>query len=122
VPTRRNRSRTTGILSRGQNFDQWPSWGQLTCVEADLHAEVIYRCRNNHAEYALMLLDRGTLDSAALTSVESNDVLIVPGAFDEVVKVLDEGPPPEMRGCGQRPDSVAGLDTGHARWDSHPAP
>ncbi|UNN05002.1 hypothetical protein [Rhodococcus opacus] len=37
-----------------------------------------------------MLLDRGTLDSAALTSVESNDVLIVPGAFDEVVEVLDE--------------------------------
>lgn len=51
---------------------------------------MIYRCRNNPTELVLMLLDRGTLDSIALTIVESYDVLTVPGTFDEVVKVLDE--------------------------------
>ena len=37
-----------------------------------------------------MLLDRGALDSAALTIAESHDVLTDPGTFAEVVKVLDE--------------------------------
>ena len=51
---------------------------------------MIYRCRENPAEPALMLPGRGTLDSAALTIAESSDVLTDPGTFDEVVKVLDE--------------------------------
>lgn len=51
---------------------------------------MIYRCRNNPAELALMLLDRGLLDSTALTIAESNDVLTDPGTSDEVIKVLDE--------------------------------
>ena len=51
---------------------------------------VIYRCRNNPAELALMLLDRGALDSAALPIAESHDVLTAPGTCDEVVKVPGE--------------------------------
>ena len=37
-----------------------------------------------------MLLDRGALDSAALTIAESHDVLTDPGTCDEVVKVPGE--------------------------------
>ncbi|PBC35374.1 hypothetical protein CJ179_48115 [Rhodococcus sp. ACS1] len=37
-----------------------------------------------------MPMDPRSLDSAALTIAESNDVLTAPGAFYEVVKVLDE--------------------------------
>ncbi|RZL71134.1 MAG: RES domain-containing protein [Rhodococcus sp. (in: high G+C Gram-positive bacteria)] len=46
------------------------TWSRTTCHQilgADPHTDgVIYRCRNNPAELALMLLDRGALDSAAL--------------------------------------------------------
>ncbi|MFC0452272.1 RES family NAD+ phosphorylase [Rhodococcus jostii] len=70
------------------------TWSRTTCHQilgADPSVDgVIYRCRNNPAELALMLLDRGALDSAALPIAESNDVLTDPGTCDEVVKVLDE--------------------------------
>ena len=50
-----------------------------------------YHCRCNPAELALMLLNRGTLDSTALTIAESHDVLTDPDTtFDEVGEVLDE--------------------------------
>lgn len=51
---------------------------------------VIYRCRNNLAEQALMLLDRGGLDPSALRIVSSHDVLTDPVTFDQVIKVLDD--------------------------------
>ncbi|GCE41821.1 hypothetical protein Rhow_005480 [Rhodococcus wratislaviensis] len=70
------------------------AWSRTTChqiLDTDPNTDgVIYRCRNNPAELALMLLDRGLLDSTALTIAESNDVLTDPGTSDEVIKVLDE--------------------------------
>ncbi|WP_244373118.1 RES domain-containing protein [Rhodococcus sp. ZPP] len=70
------------------------TWSRTTChqiLDGDPHTDgVIYRCRNNPAELALMLIDRGALDSAALTIAESHDVLTDPSTFDEVVKFLDE--------------------------------
>ncbi|MDV7357685.1 hypothetical protein R4282_32345 [Rhodococcus oxybenzonivorans] len=70
------------------------TWSRTTCHQilgADPDTDgVIYRCRNNPTELALMLLDRGTLDSAALTITESHDVLTDPSTFNQVVKVLDE--------------------------------
>ncbi|MEN0134750.1 MAG: RES family NAD+ phosphorylase [Rhodococcus sp. (in: high G+C Gram-positive bacteria)] len=70
------------------------TWSRTTCHQilgADPDTDgVIYRCRNNPAEIALMLLDRRTLDSSALGIAESNDVLTDPTTFGEVAKVLDE--------------------------------
>ncbi|OYD60859.1 RES family NAD+ phosphorylase [Rhodococcus sp. OK302] len=70
------------------------TWSRTTChqiLDADPGTDgVIYRCRNNPAELALMLLDRGVLDPAALGIAASNDVLTDPGTFADVVKVLDE--------------------------------
>lgn len=69
------------------------TWSRTTChqilgVDPDTDG-VIYRCRNNPAELALML-DRGALDPAALAIAESHDALTDPSTFAEVIKVLDE--------------------------------
>jgi len=70
------------------------NWCRSTChaiLDTVLHTDgVIYRCRNNPAEKALMLLDRNDLDSTALRIVSSQDVLTDPATFEQVVKVLDE--------------------------------
>lgn len=70
------------------------TWSRTTChqiLDTDPNTDgVIYRCRNNPAELALMLLNRGPLDSTALGIAESNDVLTDPTTFAEVVKILDE--------------------------------
>ncbi|WP_244461575.1 MULTISPECIES: hypothetical protein [Rhodococcus] len=61
------------------------TWSRTTCHQilgADPDTDgVIYRCRNNSAELALMLLDHGALDSAALEIAESHDVLTDPSTF-----------------------------------------
>lgn len=70
------------------------TWCRSTC-HAILHAAphtdgVIYRCRNNLAEQALMLLDRNALDPSALRVVSSHDVLTDAETFEQIVKVLAE--------------------------------
>jgi len=83
---------------------------------------VNYHCRCNPAELALMLLNRGTLDSTALTIAESHDVLTDPDTFDEVGEVLDEVHHLNYVGAGSARLPWPGPGTGHARLDPHPAP
>ncbi|MHC3370783.1 RES family NAD+ phosphorylase (plasmid) [Rhodococcus aetherivorans] len=70
------------------------SWCRSTChailAAAPRTDGVIYRCRNNPAEQAVMLLDRNDLDSTALRIVRSRDVLDDPETLDDIVKVIDE--------------------------------
>lgn len=70
------------------------SWCRSTChciLDTAPHTDgVIYRCRNNPAEKALMLLDRNDLNSTGLQVVSSRDVLSDPDTLAQVGKVLDE--------------------------------
>lgn len=75
-------------------FEEDYAWSRTTChrildVAADTDG-VVYRCRHNAAETALMLLDRHELDSSALRIVSSCDILTDRGTREQVLKVLKE--------------------------------